>query len=177
TDDGHHHPYDRLVYALGSRTPDVTGEHVYTAESADRLRKRLQDRPGTLAVVGGGLTGIEMAAEIAEAHPDWTVRLLSAGQVAAGHTPRGRDHVRTVLAGLGVRVGDGGARAGEFVEAYPFGEVVGGVDEGHPGVRGEPERGQESAVSGAKDDDVPLLPGVLLRVGGHARGTTQGPGV
>lgn len=104
TDDGHHHPYDRLVYALGSRTPDVTGEHVYTAESADRLRKRLQDRPGTLAVVGGGLTGIEMAAEIAEAHPDWTVRLLSAGQVAAGHTPRGRDHVRTVLAGLGVRV-------------------------------------------------------------------------
>ncbi|MER6911030.1 FAD-dependent oxidoreductase [Streptomyces sp. NPDC000594] len=107
TDDGEHHGYDRLIYALGSRTPDIPGENVYTAESADALRKRLQDRPGTLAVVGGGLTGIEIAAEIAESHPDWRVRLHSTTPIGADHSPRARDHLHTALSRLGVRTEEG----------------------------------------------------------------------
>ncbi|MFF0450644.1 FAD-dependent oxidoreductase [Streptomyces sp. NPDC004609] len=107
TDDGHHLPYDRLVYALGSRTGDIVGEHVYSAESADALRKRLQDRPGSLAVVGGGLPGTEMAADVAETHPDGEVRLLAAGLVAGGHSPCGRAHVRRVLEARGVHVEEG----------------------------------------------------------------------
>jgi NADH dehydrogenase len=70
TDDGQVLRYDRLVYALGSRTAGTgtwagTGAsagaasagHVFTPESAGELHKRLLDGPGSLAVAGGGLTG------------------------------------------------------------------------------------------------------------------------
>lgn len=107
TDDGRSLSYDRLVYALGSRTAETAGERVYTAESAEALRKRMQDGPGSLAVVGGGLTGIEMATELAESYPEWKVRLLSAGEVSAGHSARGRAHVRAALQARGVRVEEG----------------------------------------------------------------------
>ncbi|MGR3932134.1 NAD(P)/FAD-dependent oxidoreductase [Streptomyces sp. BRA346] len=106
TDDGRRLPYDRLVYALGSRTADV-GERAFTVESAAGLHKRLLDGPGELAVVGGGLTGIELAAELAESHRDWRVRLLSTGEVGGGLSPGGRAHVRTVLTALGVRIEEG----------------------------------------------------------------------
>ncbi|PBC84162.1 MULTISPECIES: NAD(P)/FAD-dependent oxidoreductase [unclassified Streptomyces] len=82
-------------------------ERAFTAESAVALHKRLRDGPGTLAVVGGGLTGIEMAAEIAESHPGWQVRLLTGGVIGAGLSARGREHVRTVLDRLHVRVEEG----------------------------------------------------------------------
>ena len=70
--------YDTLVYALGSvaDTETVPGvdEFAYTLNSAhdaallaDQL-DRLGD--GTVVVAGGGLTGIESAAEIAEQHPE-----------------------------------------------------------------------------------------------------------
>ncbi|MEW1549253.1 NAD(P)/FAD-dependent oxidoreductase [Streptomyces tsukubensis] len=132
TDDGQVLPYDRLVYALGSRTgipaPATTASdaapavesrsRLHTAESAAALRDRMRGAPGSAAVVGGGLTGIEMAAELAETYPDWSVRLLSSGPVAAGHSARSRDHVRTVLSGLGVRVEEGVAVPGpEAVDA------------------------------------------------------------
>ena len=143
TDDGRVLRYDRLVYALGSRTagtgpggPDVPGTgasgpgapgtgargtgapgtgasgHVFTPESAAALRKRLLDGPGSLAVVGGGLTGIELAAELAEAEPGWAVRMITAGPVGPGLSGRGRDHVRRVLAARGVRLDEGYRVAG-----------------------------------------------------------------
>ncbi|WP_351231821.1 FAD-dependent oxidoreductase [Streptomyces sp. NPDC002133] len=106
TDDGRRLPYDRLVYALGSRTAPA-GERAHTPESAAALHRRLRRRPGSLAVVGGGLTGIELAAELAESHPDWSVRLLSGGGIGAGLSARGRDHVRGVLTARGVRIEEG----------------------------------------------------------------------
>ncbi|MGK5549188.1 NAD(P)/FAD-dependent oxidoreductase [Streptomyces sp. URMC 127] len=131
TDDGRTLSYERLVYALGSVTDtrgtgdtDDTGgtgaaqgacsageareqERAYTAESAAELGKRLLDGPGRLAVVGGGLTGIELAAEIAESHPEWEVRLLTAGVLGAGLSGKGRRHVRTTLRAMGVQVREG----------------------------------------------------------------------
>ncbi|GIH76005.1 NAD(P)/FAD-dependent oxidoreductase [Planobispora longispora] len=101
--------YDRLVYALGSRTASPGGARVYTAETAAGLAAALSGRPGGLAVVGGGLTGIEMAAELAEAHPEWRIRLLTAGRVGPDLSGRGRAHVRAALARLGVRVEEGTA--------------------------------------------------------------------
>jgi NADH dehydrogenase FAD-containing subunit len=77
--------YDRLVYALGSRTgdPGPAGPgRVFTAETAAELHRRLLGDPGRLTVVGGGLTGIETAAELAESHPGVYV----AGDAAAAHT-------------------------------------------------------------------------------------------
>ncbi|MFI1830961.1 NAD(P)/FAD-dependent oxidoreductase [Streptomyces sp. NPDC020412] len=111
TDGGGTLPYDRLVYALGSRTGAGDGREpegrVHTAETAEALRQRLRHGSGTLAVVGGGLTGIEMAAELAETYPDWKVRLLTAGSVATGHSDRGRAHVHKVLTARGVRIEEG----------------------------------------------------------------------
>ncbi|ARZ69313.1 FAD-dependent oxidoreductase [Streptomyces sp. HU2014] len=108
TDNGRTLLYDRLVYALGSVTDTrAVGDHAYTAESAAELRKRLQDGPGRLTVVGGGLTGIELAAEIAESNPRWETRLLTAGTLGAGLSPKGRAHVRTTLGAMGVRVEEG----------------------------------------------------------------------
>ncbi|MEV7779351.1 FAD-dependent oxidoreductase [Kitasatospora sp. NPDC088351] len=102
--------YDTLVYALGSRTAwhGVPGaaEHARTAEQAAELAERLRsaERPGTVAVVGGGATGIELAAELAEAHPRWRVRIVAAGQVGGWFSARGRGHVLRVLERLGVEV-------------------------------------------------------------------------
>ncbi|MQS12167.1 pyridine nucleotide-disulfide oxidoreductase [Streptomyces kaniharaensis] len=109
-DDGTTLGYDTLVYALGSRTAwhDVPGaaEHAYSAERAADLHRRLRDadRPGTLAVVGGGATGIELATELAEAHPGWRVRIVAAGRVGGIYSPKGRAHIRRVLDRLGVTV-------------------------------------------------------------------------
>ncbi|WP_179081479.1 NAD(P)/FAD-dependent oxidoreductase [Streptomyces rectiverticillatus] len=108
TDDGRTLSYDRLVYTLGSVTDTRTvGERAYTAESAAELGKRLLDEPGRLAVVGGGLTGVELASEIAESHPAWDVRLLTAGKLGAGLSANGRAHLRRTLAAMRVRVTEG----------------------------------------------------------------------
>ncbi|WP_434594019.1 NAD(P)/FAD-dependent oxidoreductase [Streptomyces sp. A5-4] len=107
TADDRHIPYDRLVYALGSHTPTPGGSRAHTAATASSLRKRLLKGPGKLIVVGGGLTGIEMAAELAEAYPRWQVGLVTAGLVGAGLSDRGRAHIRTTLTTLGVHVEEG----------------------------------------------------------------------
>ncbi|WP_441246158.1 NAD(P)/FAD-dependent oxidoreductase [Kitasatospora sp. McL0602] len=109
-DSGETLAYDTLVHALGSRTAwhGVPGaaEHAYPAERAAELRDRLRGaaRPGTVAVVGGGATGIELAAELAEAYPQWQVRLVAAGQVGGWFSANGRAHVLRTLERLGVRV-------------------------------------------------------------------------
>lgn len=106
--------YDTLVYAPGSAAaPDpVPGaaEHAHTVAAiagADALGGRLPALAasgGTLAVVGGGLTGIEAATELAEAHPGLRVRMITGGEPGEGLSVRGRAHVRRTLVRLGVRV-------------------------------------------------------------------------
>ncbi|WP_316521376.1 NAD(P)/FAD-dependent oxidoreductase [Kitasatospora brasiliensis] len=109
-DDGTTLAYDTLVHALGSRTAwhGVPGaeQHAYSAERADELRRRLDapGRPDTLAVVGGGATGIELATELAEAHPGLRVRIVASGLVGGVYSDQGRTHVRRVLDRLGVTV-------------------------------------------------------------------------
>ncbi|WP_199486376.1 NAD(P)/FAD-dependent oxidoreductase [Actinomadura logoneensis] len=107
--------YDTLVLALGSRadTSRVPGadEHAFTLDEPDRLAARLTE-PGvrTVAVCGGGLTGVEAAAEIAESHPGLDVTLVSRGEPAAMMGDRARAYVSRAFARLGVTV-----RAGEAV--------------------------------------------------------------
>ncbi|WP_051854951.1 NAD(P)/FAD-dependent oxidoreductase [Streptomyces sp. NRRL B-1347] len=113
--------YDTLVYALGSRAAHdaVPGaaEHAYplaVAEDADRLRARLT-AGGTVTVVGGGLTGIEAASELAETRPELKVRLVTGDAFGAALSERGRNHLRRVFARLGVEVRDN-ARVAEVRE-------------------------------------------------------------
>ncbi|MEV5436516.1 FAD-dependent oxidoreductase [Streptomyces sp. NPDC052682] len=106
-------PYDTLVYALGSAWNDhgVPGvaEHAHDIAGrpgALRLRERLAglDAGQPVVVVGGGLTGVEAASEIAEARPDLDVALVAAGGLGDWLSPKGRRHLRAVFDRLGVTV-------------------------------------------------------------------------
>ena len=106
--------YDYLVYAVGSGSavPGVPGaaefaHPVATLEEAQRLRAVVDAAPTTagITVVGGGSTGIEVAAELAEAGR--SVTLVCGGLLGPYLHPRGRRSVAKQLARLGVTVLDG----------------------------------------------------------------------
>ncbi|OLF09043.1 FAD-dependent oxidoreductase [Actinophytocola xinjiangensis] len=114
--------YDHLVYAVGSGAPlpRVPGaaEFAYpvaTLESARRLKSALMDRPmsAEVTVVGGGPTGIEVAAELAE--QGRSVTLVCGGVLGPYLHPHARRTAHRYLAGLGADV----------VENAPVTEVTG----------------------------------------------------
>lgn len=107
TADGDELTYDTLVYALGSRSANDRPEHANELASrpgALRLREKLAGLRSkeTVVVVGGGLTGIEAATEIAEARPDLDVSLVARDSLGDWLSPKGRAHVRRVFDGLGI---------------------------------------------------------------------------
>ncbi|WP_344318936.1 NAD(P)/FAD-dependent oxidoreductase [Actinocatenispora thailandica] len=111
-DDGTILRYDRLVYALGSTTDTsrVPGaaDHAWTLDdprTAHHFAQRLPEiaaAGGAVTVCGGGLTGIEAAAEIAEAHPGVSVTLVSATEPGSMMGEKARGHLNRVLDRLGV---------------------------------------------------------------------------
>ncbi|GAA3757784.1 FAD-dependent oxidoreductase [Plantactinospora mayteni] len=103
--------YDTLVYALGSTVADhgVPGVaehafHVAGRPGALRLRERLHDlaRGATVLVVGGGLTGIEAATELAESRPDLDVAIAARGGIGDWLSDKARRHLRGVFDRLGI---------------------------------------------------------------------------
>ena len=105
--------YDTLLYALGSSmdnhgVPGVS-EHAHEVASrpgALRLRERLAElAPGSrVVVVGGGLTGIESATEIAEAHEGLDVTMAVRGDLGDWLSPAGQRHLRGTCDRLGITV-------------------------------------------------------------------------
>jgi NADH dehydrogenase len=102
--------YDTLIYAVGSMAalgaPGVE-DHAHllgNANGAESARRAIDAGPvhQRIVVVGGGATGVEAAAEIAERHPAAQVTLLSRGPLL-GHLPTAsRKHVLRSLGRLGV---------------------------------------------------------------------------
>jgi NADH dehydrogenase FAD-containing subunit len=107
--------WDRLVLALGSRAGrfDIPGaaRHAVglnprqTAALAARLNRLSSG--ASIAVVGGGLTGIEAATEIRESHPRLRVRLYSRGRLAHEWSAEARTYLLDALARLGVELHEG----------------------------------------------------------------------
>lgn len=125
-------PYDTLLYAPGS-TIDVTSvpgvaEHAHTLagpESAAAIAAALRADPGArVLVVGGGLTGLELAAEVAESFPRADVTLVTAGTPGGWLSAPARSYVADALDALGVRrVADTrvtGVAAGRLDTGLPF---------------------------------------------------------
>ncbi|MFF3945114.1 NAD(P)/FAD-dependent oxidoreductase [Streptomyces sp. NPDC001902] len=105
--------YDTLVYALGSGWKDqgVPGAAEHAHEIAGRpgalrVRERLAalDAGRPVLVVGGGLTGLEAATEIAEARPDLAVALAAHGGLGDWLSAKGARHLRKVVDRLGITV-------------------------------------------------------------------------
>lgn len=116
--------YDHLVYAAGSGAASVPrGTHaIDNAEGVAGFRTALDEARAALgrgatthdrthhhvrvAVVGGGLTAVETASELAEQNPELRVA-LHASRLIASLNERARDHVRVTLGRLGVVVHEG----------------------------------------------------------------------
>ncbi|MGK9167553.1 NAD(P)/FAD-dependent oxidoreductase [Inquilinus limosus] len=137
-------PYDRLVFALGSRLvrPAIpglaeNGFDVDTFAGASRLVDHLAglaDRPAaagrdTVLVVGAGLTGIEVATEMVD-----RLRALPGRVILADHAPQvgsdmgdsARPVIETALAALGVETRTGVSVAAVDAEGATLstGEVI-----------------------------------------------------
>ncbi|MFC7037895.1 NAD(P)/FAD-dependent oxidoreductase [Nonomuraea rubra] len=128
--DGRTLGYDKLIYALGTVTdatvPGVAEHaHVYDDYAATvRLSEHLDTlTSGTVIVAGGGLTGVESAAELAEARPHLHVVLLTRGRPGSMMSRGARAYLDRALERLGVEV-----RAGaDITKVLPDGvELAGG---------------------------------------------------
>jgi NADH dehydrogenase len=105
--------YDTLLYALGSTAADhgVPGVdehafHVAARPSALRLRARLDEvgEDGKVLVVGGNLTAIEAATEIAESRPGLRVSLATSGELGGWLGTKARRHLLRAFDRFGITV-------------------------------------------------------------------------
>jgi NADH dehydrogenase len=105
--------YDVLVYALGStiNLDAVPGASefafsVATEQSSRDLAAALRSQAddNQLVVCGGGMTGVELATEIAEAFPRLRVRIVSRDPICEPLAPRARSYLATALASRRIQV-------------------------------------------------------------------------
>ncbi|MFG2986007.1 NAD(P)/FAD-dependent oxidoreductase [Streptomyces sp. NPDC048258] len=109
-DDGTGVDFDYAFLAVGSTVQPMPGTvPVGTWEGAEPARVALAALPAgsTVTVIGGGSTGIETAAEVAEARPDLRVRIVGAS-VARDFSHRAYQRVRSGLERLKVDIVDDG---------------------------------------------------------------------
>ncbi|MGW4641688.1 NAD(P)/FAD-dependent oxidoreductase [Sphaerisporangium sp. NPDC004334] len=164
--------YDYVVYAVGSTgamPPSVPGTaefafSVAALEPAQRLRAKVEELPSDapVTVAGGGSTGVETAAELAE--QGRKVTLVCGGILAPSMSAPGRRYIATWLTRHGVAV----LEAAEVSEVRPGAVVVahGGAD---GGARGEVRASaltiwtagfgvpQLAAASGLRTDEIGRL--------------------
>jgi NADH dehydrogenase len=108
--------FDTAVLALGSYADvySVKGvrEHALAVEfgavsSIHQALLKASAQRGRVTIVGGGLTGIELAAEIAEVFPDLQVSLVSQTPLAESWSEAAREHVLAAMRRFAIRVEEG----------------------------------------------------------------------
>lgn len=106
-------PFDRLVLALGSHTnadlvPGIR-EHALTVDRADCIAARVGELSSgsRVVVIGGGLTGIEAATELAERNPSLRVALLSRAPLMGTWSRAARAHVLSAMERLHIELREG----------------------------------------------------------------------
>jgi NADH dehydrogenase FAD-containing subunit len=104
-------PYDRMIYALGS--VQEKREHALSVDNPRKVREQLKNAKRVI-VVGGGLTGIESATEIAERHPHLHVTLIDSGTVGAALSERAERYLREVFESMHVTLLEGTRVASTF---------------------------------------------------------------
>lgn len=105
--------YDQLIVALGSTTrasaPGVAAHTLRlddpaTLQAAQSQVRALADRGGRLLVVGGGLTGIEAATELAERYPTLRVVLATRGYLGGDLSLAARVHLQRRMRDLNIEL-------------------------------------------------------------------------
>lgn len=105
---GDERTFDYLVYAVGSHAHQLPGSEAafsvadFTAATVLRERISTLGDGARVTIIGGGLTAIETASEIAEARPDLRVSLYSDRPVAETYPAKNRRYVERTLTRLGV---------------------------------------------------------------------------
>jgi NADH dehydrogenase len=111
--------YDYMIYALGSAInfSNVPGaaenslsvtDYQHAVELQERLvsLSKTSGQNSRVLIVGGGLTGIEMATEVAEQYPQLRVSLMTQEPFAEVYSPRGNRYIHQVFEDLKIHVVD-----------------------------------------------------------------------
>ena len=168
-EDGRALAFDRCIVATGSkmaRTTPGAAEHAIALEPSTTLGARAALRVADrIVVMGAGLTGVEVASEIAETFPDKRVTLVSRA-LTPSLSSRARAHVESVLRDLGVElvIGAGVDRVDEHVlhvgaRAIPFDLAIDTL-----GFASE----APAFLSGARDAQGRVLADAAMRARDHA---------
>lgn len=122
---------DHLLLATGSGAGP--GGWDWAVQARDRLAALRAG--GAVVVAGAGLTGIEVATEIAAARPDLRVTLADPAGLGPGFSDPGRGHLHQVVDRLGIRL-TGSAPAGDLtVDCTGFALPAVAADSGLPVTR------------------------------------------
>jgi assimilatory nitrate reductase electron transfer subunit len=123
TDDGADHGYDVLVLATGARPlipeiPGLNGDHVRTLRTLPDCR-RIATATGPIAVLGGGILGVETARALLSKHPGVTLVHPLPHPMERQLDAAGGRLLADRLEGLGVDL-----RLGRLPTAYRPGKLV-----------------------------------------------------
>ncbi|TGK84309.1 NADH-quinone oxidoreductase subunit D [Leptospira montravelensis] len=102
--------YDYLVVALGSsQIHQIHNEEnsIQSSESVSEfIKKYNQKEIQKLCIIGGGLTGIEMASEWKYFHPNTSVSVIDKNELGSTFSKKGKTYLRTYLLKNGIQVFD-----------------------------------------------------------------------
>lgn len=110
--EGNPHPihYDYLIIALGSsyiRSLDSSADSIQSQEAVSEFLKKNRKREiQKLCIVGGGLTGIEMATEWKHFNPHSSVTIIDRGELGSTFSNKARKYLRTYMLDKDIQILD-----------------------------------------------------------------------